>query len=150
MTLSVTGRCPKCRTEITSEIKPAGQTACPKCSAVWPAVDRETVFESCPFCQCRQFYIQKQFNRLLGCAIILLGVLLVPITYSLSLPIVAIADWIMYRKVPTIVICYRCGAEFRGFPIPGSLKEFMHHIGEKYEREGEKKHETIDKQNPMV
>ena len=68
----------------------------------------------------------------------LIGILLVPLTYGLSLPIFFGIDWLLRKKIPDIIICYRCGGEFRGFGIPSSFKEFMHHIGEKYEREKKK------------
>lgn len=67
----------------------------------------------------------------------LLGILLVPVTYGISLPVFALIDWALYKKVSALAVCYRCGGEFRGFSIPGHFKGFMHHIGEKYEREQE-------------
>ena len=145
MTKSVSRECPGCKTFVNVEINPAGNPACPKCSAKWPGVDEAKLFESCPYCQCRQYYVQKDFNRLLGCGVVLIGIVFVPATYGLSLPLVALIDWLIYRQVPTIVVCYRCGAEFRGFTVPSHLKTFMHHIGEKYERVSEKKHEFVDK-----
>ncbi len=62
------------------------------------------------------------------------GIVLVPVTYGLSLPVFALIDWIIYKKVPKLVACYRCGAEFRGFKVPEGLKAFMHHIGLKYDK----------------
>lgn len=62
------------------------------------------------------------------------GIGLVPWTYGLSLPIFALIDWLFYRKVPMMAHCYRCGAEFRNFSYPKRLKQFMHHIGLKYDK----------------
>ena len=98
-------------------------------------MNKEKVFETCPYCLCHQFYTQKDFNRLLGCVVVMVGIILVPKTYGLSLPVVALMDWFLYRKVPTMVICYRCGTEYRGFSVPTRFKSFIHAIGEKYERE---------------
>ena len=114
----------------------AGQTLiCPQCAKEWgkmPAT--EFAFETCPVCPCRQFYTVKDFNQILGFAIMAIGIVLVPKTYGLSLPVFAFIDWLIYKKVPTIVACYRCGSEFRGFPIPARFKSFMHHIGLKYDK----------------
>jgi len=53
-------------------------------------------FSKCPHCKCEHFYRQKDFNRAIGCLVILIGAVFVPLTYGLSLVIVAIADWILY------------------------------------------------------
>ena len=63
-----------------------------------------------------------------------MGALLVPITYGLSLVVVLLVDLILYRRVAELIVCYKCGAEFRGFgPIPEIVELFNHHIGELYE-----------------
>ena len=111
---------------------------CPSCGKSWPASTENPFFEICPLCDCRQFYTQKDFNRALGCLVMLAGIILVPATYGLSLPFFAFFDWLLYRRVPTMIVCYKCGAEFRGFSLPAHLKEFLHPIGEKYERKKEK------------
>ena len=96
--------------------------------------DPEKIFEMCPFRRCRQFYVQRDFNRGVGCLIVLVGILLVPKTYGLSLPVFALIDWLCYRRVQAMVICYRCGAEYRGFAIPPRFKSYMHHIGLRYDK----------------
>lgn len=109
--------------------------ACPLCKAEWGKItEPDKVFEGCPFCVCRQFWVQKDFNRGLGCLIVLIGIVLVPVTYGLSLPAFALVDWLIYRRMQNFAVCYRCGAEFRGFPIPLHLKPFLHHIGLKYDK----------------
>ena len=136
---SVSRDCDLCGRYVTVEISTNERVSCPFCSKSWGAIDEKTAFEICPFCQCKQFYVQKDFNRALGCLVMLIGILLVPITYGLSLPVFSAIDWFLYRRVQTMVVCYRCGAEFKGFAIPSHFKNFMHHIGEKYEREEKKK-----------
>ena len=63
----------------------------------------------------------------------LVGMAMVPWTYGLSLPVVALVDWIVYKRIPALVVCYKCLSEFRGFKIPSHFKPFMHHIGARYE-----------------
>ena len=96
--------------------------------------DPDDPFEACPLCHCHQLYVQKDFNRGLGLLIVLGGIVLVPWTYGLSLPFFAGIDWLLYQRVASMVICYRCGGEFRGFPIPARLKPYLHKIGLRHDR----------------
>jgi hypothetical protein len=108
---------------------------CARCAARWGTIENlENLFERCPHCACRQFYYQKDFNQALGCFILLFGILLVPKTYGLSLPVFAAMDWFLHQKVKSLVVCYRCAGEFRGFSFSPRLKPFMHHIGLKYDK----------------
>lgn len=132
---SVARCCPNCKKFAQIEIERCGPLACPECSIPWGEMSSiENIFESCPLCQCRQFYVQKDFNQALGCLILLVGIILVPFTYGLSLPVFAMADWALHKRVSNMVVCYRCAAEFRGFTNPEKLKPFLHHIGRKYDK----------------
>ena len=124
--------CPACQNHVPAEWKHS-EIQC-SCGKSWNGVLKDSFFECCPLCGCSQFYLQKDFNRLLGCSLMLLGILLVPWTYGLSLPILALVDWLIYRKVPMMILCYQCGAEFRGFKSPAHLKTFKHPIGVKYDK----------------
>jgi len=108
---------------------------CPHCHKEWGRVkNSKDIFDYCPMCPCRQFYISKNFNQFLGCLIMLMGIILVPFTYCLSLPVFALIDWIVYKRVKTIVNCYRCGCEFHDIDTGTRFKPFMHHIGLKYDK----------------
>ena len=62
------------------------------------------------------------------------GILLVPVTYGISLAIVAIVDWFLYNRVPDTIVCYKCKGEFFGIlSIPKNITTFDHHIAELYE-----------------
>jgi hypothetical protein len=63
----------------------------------------------------------------------LVGIVLVPFTYGLSLPVFALLDWLLYRRVGNVAVCYRCRTEFKGFEIPDSVEAFEHFKGMKYE-----------------
>ena len=108
---------------------------CPECKEIWGKFTNiANVFNHCPICGCRQFYLQKDFNQALGCLIMLTGIVLVPWTYGLSLPFFALIDWVFYKRIPFIAVCYKCLTEFHGFKIPEHFKTFMHHIGAKYDK----------------
>jgi len=64
----------------------------------------------------------------------IVGISLVPFTYGLSLPVFALIDWYLHKKIPTIINCYKCGCEFRGFANKKKFKSFLHHIGLKYDK----------------
>ena len=108
---------------------------CPLCKSVWGRIEElNTIFESCPICQCRQFYISKDFNQALGCFIMAVGIFLSFFTYGLSLPVFALIDWLLYKKTAAMIVCYKCDSEFRGFKNFKNFKPFMHHIGLKYDK----------------
>ncbi len=133
--MTISRFCPQCKKYARLNISNGQVLSCPHCQNQWGTMEsKENVFERCPICTCRQFYIDKDFNQVLGLAVIAVGIVLVPKTYGLSLPVVAFIDWMLYRKVANMAVCYRCGSEFRGFATPNQLKPFMHPIGLKYDR----------------
>jgi hypothetical protein len=68
-------------------------------------------------------YIQKDFNRALGIAIVVVGVLTSvfflsrsePLFAMLSLGGTAVVDYILYRLVGDVTVCYACHTIYRGF-----------------------------------
>lgn len=112
-----------------------GHFSCPACGQhAGKAEITEKIFDACPLCGCKQFYLSKNFNQFTGCLIMFCGIVLVPVTYGLSLPVFALIDWLLYKRVPTIANCYKCGCEFHNFPQAKRFKPFMHHIGLKYDK----------------
>jgi len=89
-------------------------------------------FSKCPQCGCKDFYRQKHFNRTTGCLFILAGALLVPFTYGLSLGVVAMIDWFLYKRTEDEVVCYQCREIFKEIQIPEEIKMFNHHLAELY------------------
>lgn len=132
---TVSFQCESCKNFSAAEISKTPKIFCSFCSKTWDIVDPAAFFQSCPICACRQFYIQKDFNRALGCFLMLIGIVLVPVTYGISLIVLSFVDWMLYRRVQTMVVCYKCGTEFRGFEVPANLKTFRHPIGVKYQNE---------------
>ncbi len=128
--------CPECKQYGEAESSLDSLLFCPHCRFAWGKVKNvDDVFDYCPMCDCRQFYLSKDFNQFLGCGIMALGIVLVPWSYGISLPVFALVDWFLHRRVPTIINCYRCGCEFRGFvPEQKRFKPFLHHIGLKYDK----------------
>ena len=52
------------------------------------------------------------------------GAIFVPWTWGLSLLGVTILDYIVWRIVKDVIVCYRCQAVHRGYPANPELKPF--------------------------
>jgi len=90
-------------------------------------------FFKCPHCSCKDFYRQKEFNKAIGCLFITVGAVLVPVTYGMSLGVVAVIDWFLYNRTPDEAVCYQCRKVFKEVSIPEKIKVFDHHLAELYE-----------------
>ncbi len=98
------------------------QLACPGCG-VARAVAREgwsdggqrgeAQVDVCPLCGCRHLYRQRDFNRALGCGLVVLGAALVPWTFGLSLVVCGLIDLWLYRRLRDVVVCYKCDTVYR-------------------------------------
>ena len=136
MSHSLTCLCPDCKQYASMDPTVERKLLCPKCQKTLAELgEGAEIFDRCPACAARQFYLMKDFNQFLGCAVMLIGIALVPLTYGISLPVFALIDWLIYRRYPHLIVCYKCAAEFRGFKEKEkTLKPFMHHIGLKYDK----------------
>lgn len=135
MSKSIARHCPHCKKYQSIAYINQKEFNCPQCKEKWGMVkSMDDIFDYCPICDCRQFYLSKDFNQFVGCLIMVVGIVLVPMTYGISLPVFALIDWLLHRKVGYITNCYKCGCEFRGFDTQKRFKPFLHHIGLKYDK----------------
>ena len=117
--------CPTC------EVQPPGGAAPPK------TMGR---VEKCWVCSCEEFYIQKDFNRSLGFAIVVGSfavIFLVMLTKGHLIGIyllfgLAFIDWVIYQLLPNVTVCYLCHSIYRGFPQSPDHKGFYLGSEEKY------------------
>ena len=89
----------------------------------------------CPDCGCTHLYKKKDFNQSLGCLIILIGAVFVPLTYGLSLVLLFLLDLALYRRIKDSIECYKCKTEFKNVVVPKNFTNFDHHIAEIYEND---------------
>lgn len=95
--------------------------------------------DKCSRCGSTAFYVQKDFDQRLGCAILALGatlallaawrfggVWLVPVLLAF-----AAVDFVLARRVPPVVICYRCDTEYRDVPGAASYRPYDPHVAER-------------------
>lgn len=95
--------------------------------------------EGCSVCGCKDLHQHKDFNKALGLTLFIIGALLAPWTYYISLFVALIIDAALYPFFPWMAVCYKCHAEFRGWPKNPNLDRFNHEIGAHYEYREEAK-----------
>lgn len=119
--------------------RPAGDgVSCDACGAAVAVVEPHRELRQCAVCGSTRLYRQRDFNRFLGLAVIVVGAVLVPFTYGISLPVVFLIDLILYRRVAEMAVCYLCRAEYRGIEVPKRILPFRHHLAAGYEKRRER------------
>ncbi len=82
-----------------------------------------SIIDTCAACGHEELYFQKDFNRATGIALVVLGAIFVPWTW-LPLIGVTILDYIVWRVVKEVVVCYKCQAVHRGYAWAEKVKPF--------------------------
>ncbi|HVS33675.1 MAG TPA: hypothetical protein VMS98_19730 [Thermoanaerobaculia bacterium] len=117
--------CTKCETRL-GRVAGEPSQSCERCGqpadVVAPAAD--SIITACAACGHDQLYFQKDFNRTTGLALVAVGAVFVPWTYGLSLLGVTILDYIVWRMVKDVIVCYECQAVHRGYPPNPEIKPF--------------------------
>src|SRR5262245_6037028 len=94
--------CPHCEKAVvrTLPLDPGSQR-CDHCGKELPAFPGAESWEgsplsSCLICSGERFYLQRDFNQRIGCAVAGIGALLSPFTYGLSLVVCLLLDLGLY------------------------------------------------------
>ncbi|HEX9160848.1 MAG TPA: hypothetical protein VF980_04000 [Thermoanaerobaculia bacterium] len=92
-----------------------------ECAVVAPPP--ESVIDRCAACGHEELYVQKDFNRATGIALVVAGAAFVPWTYW---PLIGITvlDYVIWRVVKNVIVCYACQAVHRGYPANPAIKPF--------------------------
>lgn len=118
--------CPRCGIANSLPVSSAGlgrvPAPCRRCANPLPiqapdAIRAARMVTICGICGDDKLYTQKDFNQKIGCLVLAVGAALVPWTWGLSLGVCALADFLLYRVLPSITVCYVCGSRYRGLPI---------------------------------
>ena len=116
--------CPNCEARLA---RTAGEppSACERCNTASSVVapPENAVIDRCAACDHDQLYFQKDFNRKTGIALVVLGAAFVPWTI-IPLIGVTILDYIIWKVVKDVIVCYECQAVHRGYAIPPAIKPF--------------------------
>jgi len=123
--MSVHFLCKQCESRVARE---SGEPSRP-CDACGAANDvvapgDGAIIDRCAACGHGELYFQKDFNRTTGIALVVAGSIFVPWTYGLSLLGVTILDYIVWRLVKDVIVCYDCQAVHRGYPPNPAIKPF--------------------------
>lgn len=87
--------------------------------------------ETCPKCERKDFYIQKDFNRKLGVLFFVVAAILSIWTYGLSLVALFILDFFLFQRLRTIAVCYKCNTIFRNASNFKELAGFNHEMNDR-------------------
>ena len=134
MKVSIAQECPGCGHYHRYQAPGRGALVCPRCGQLAgnPA-ENWSLQEGCPLCACRHLYRRKDFNQLVGLGIMVAGgALAIAVSYWFLL-LFSLADLGLYRLVPDVAVCHRCGAEMRSLPGVSGLPVFDHHTADIYQ-----------------
>jgi hypothetical protein len=107
------------------------------------AGDKESALHSCAVCGNAELYKKKDFPHGLGLAVLTVACLASVLTYAYYLPgwtwaiLIGSAafDGLLYLAVGDVIVCYRCGAQYRGYPTDSAHRPFELGIAERYRQE---------------
>ncbi|GAC1395117.1 MAG: hypothetical protein NVSMB68_12090 [Thermoanaerobaculia bacterium] len=119
---SVNFLCPNCERRLSREGDARPCEHCGAHSAV-AAFPPGTLVTQCAACSHSELYVQKDFNRATGIALVAAGAVFVPWTYW-PLIGVTVLDSFIWRVVKNVIVCYACQAVHRGYPDNPSIKPF--------------------------
>ena len=126
--VNVTFVCPRCEKPARIDLEAVGDApTCPHCAMpiALPAVAiADGQLERCLVCPSRDIYLRKDFPQRLGVLIVVQGFVASSITWAYSRPIwtyailfaTALVDVVLYLVMPSALVCYHCGAQYRGLP----------------------------------
>jgi predicted RNA-binding Zn-ribbon protein involved in translation (DUF1610 family) len=129
MAESIHFKCRGCEIELEVNAPDAAGYACPDCGQsthlrTTEAVGAGEAVDMCASCGHDNLYIQKDFNRMLGMAIVVVGVGFSVVLFAMDEPFLAMGalvgmaliDLAIYFLVGSVTVCYACHTIYRGFP----------------------------------
>jgi hypothetical protein len=133
--------CPGCERPAQLERPGPDNWRCPACAHEQALhADPPT---ACTLCGNAELYRQKDFPHWLGLTILAVACLAFLVTNAIYhqwwawaiLIGSAIFDGVLYLLVRDVVVCYRCGAQFRGLPEDAGYRPHDLGIAERYRQE---------------
>ena len=137
--------CPHCSRENLGDPAAGPTPLCAHCRqplplTFTPSLLEQGIIDRCAVCGGDRFYVQKDFNRLLGVVIVAVGVGLSYALYGfnmaalvLGLSVCVAVDFILYKILPEVTVCYACHSIYREFTRNPQHKPFDLHIAEEYD-----------------
>jgi hypothetical protein len=150
--MQVLVRCSKCNAGLPIGVADASvRIACGACGREIPlefseAMRADRAVDRCPQCGGADFYIRKDFDPKTGVAVVAVAAIVSAgffffghdaVAYGV-LACAVLLDFIIYRFLRTVTVCYRCHTEFRG-RYPRTASGFDLHIADVLEQEYERR-----------
>lgn len=134
--MNVTITCPSCGSGI--HILPnqsAAQAKCEICEHLvevnFTTQDEASNLCQCPVCSRKDFYQQKDFNRKIGVTLFVLAAIASIWTYGLSFVALWLVDLVLFKKLGSIAICYKCQTIFRKVANIDEIRPFDHEMNDR-------------------
>ena len=144
--MTISFRCHQCHAEIVCGEQAGTTVICPYCShttalhATEAMQERNTV-DHCAICDCPSVYMQKDFNRAFGISLFLLAAAVscwfyfynkVWLAFAVLLGAAAV-DYLLYRLLPDVIVCYKCHSQYRDFAVNKKYAHFELALAEKHD-----------------
>jgi hypothetical protein len=137
--------CPECEAPARLELPGPGDWHCPGCGhhLHLHTSPLEGGLHACAVCGNPELYRKKDFPHRLGLLILTLACLasiepyrryMIWLVWTILLGSLAF-DYVLYRLVGDVVVCYRCQAHYRGLPATAPYPAYELGIAERYRQE---------------
>lgn len=132
--ITIQATCPSCKSSI--EFYPSAsvsEVSCSVCEHILPLYINDDHLKSlvkiCPVCERKDFYQQKDFNRKIGVILFVIAAIIdIFWTYGLSLAVLYFIDLFLFKKLASIVVCYKCDTIFRNVENLSQISIFDHEM----------------------
>jgi len=148
-------RCPKCDQTVQAELNSPEDVTLPEqigCEACdWSrSMPGEALSENrpngCLVCGCEDLWRQKDFPQRLGLILVASAMILYLIASAYLRPALALGvllafalvDLLLFWLMPDVLVCYRCGARYRGATLNAEDPKFNLEIQERYRQEADR------------
>ncbi len=141
--MNVCFSCPECDRPDRLELAGARDWQCVGCDHRLHLDASDPALPHCLICGTAEIYKKKDFPQWLGMSILVGACVLSAITYWFYEPLwtwviligSACFDGLLYLMVGDVLVCYRCGAHYRGFQAGEGHLPFEITTGERYRQE---------------
>jgi len=157
MSLRIRFRCPECDDAARLDLSQSRTWQCPRCDH-WQDLKayQEGQLSACLLCRNRELYKKKDFPHWLGLTILTVACLAFLWAHGRYHPGIAwmiligsaAFDGLLYFWVGDAIVCYRCGAEYRGVIPSAEHKPFELTIAERYRQERLRRTELESERKP--
>jgi len=134
--MNVQMTCPNCESSI--EVVPnteATKAQCDICKHVlnvnFDDNHMNGVLKDCPCCKRKDFYSQKDFNRKIGVMLFIIAAIASIWTYGISFIVLYVFDFLLFRKLGLIAICYKCQTIFRKVTNIKDIPGYNHEMNDR-------------------